>query len=216
MKELTGNVTRRTGTVKALAFGLALAIASLSATVTASAAGTTITVAKDGFSFTLPSTWIQIPLSKNALSSAYDEVSKRDPSLKNILSKDVTSALKTGTKALVVGPVENGFLSNVSVYVASSKSLPSGKAFLSGMGTQLEETYPGYKFRDLKISIKRLAMGSVVNATYRPPTSLKSTGYIDQIFIDHKTHYEIVTVTTSSLTTDKKVLKELAGSWVWS
>ena len=160
MKELTGNVTRRTGTVKALAFGLALAIASLSATVTASAAGTTITVAKDGFSFTLPSTWIQIPLSKNALSSAYDEVSKRDPSLKNILSKDVTSALKTGTKALVVGPVDNGFLSNVSVYVASSKSLPSGKAFLSWLWVpNWEETYPGYKFRDLKISIKRARDG---------------------------------------------------------
>jgi hypothetical protein len=185
----------------------------LSLSLPAGAAGTKIRDSTYGFSFTLPKSWIRIPLNGGDISGILASATKNDPSLKDVLSRQVRAAVKDGIKVFVFGPAHDGFFSNVSVYVTSSKGQLSGTPFLHSTDAQVKVAYAEAGFKDVATSITRLSMGQVLIATYR--ISKVSPAYIEQIYVEHKTHVDIVTLTTTSLTQDQALLQMVDHSWSW-
>jgi hypothetical protein len=165
----------------------------------------------------LPANWTQVPLSGGDIKGIVASLTKRDPTLKTFLSNEVNSAIKNGIKLFVVGPAENRFFPNVNVFVTSSKGQLTGQTFLDSTDAQVKITYAEAKYKNLKTSITILPLGQVLEVSYQLPTSISNGAHIDQIqiYVEHKTHIEIMTLTGTSLTEDQSLLKKIANSWLW-
>lgn len=172
---------------------------------------------KDGFTFSLPSPWKQVPLSGNDIAYFLKEASKGNANLEKTMTTQVEEAIKAGIRTFAVGPIAGNFLSNISVIVESSKGGPSGNAFYIAAQAQLQVALVADGFTDLKLKIVHLPLGKALQATYDLTNkSLRVTTAELQLYILHKSHVFIVTISTHSHSLDKTLLKRVGDSWRWT
>jgi hypothetical protein len=172
---------------------------------------------KDGFTFSLPPPWKQVPLSGNDIAYFLKEASKGNANLEKTMTTQVEEAIKAGIRTFAVGPIAGNFLSNISVIVESSKGAPSGNAFYTAAQAQLQVALVADGFTDLKLKVVHLPLGKALQATYDLTNkSLRVTTAGLQLYILHKSHVFIVTISTHSHSLDKTLLKRVGDSWRWT
>jgi hypothetical protein len=194
-----------------------VAASLLASTSSWGASGLLVKDQKDGFSFSLSSQWKQAPLSGSDVGYFLKEASKGNSNLKKTMTAQVEAAIKAGIKTFVIGPIAGNFLSNISVIVESGKGEPTGKAFYTAAQAQLQVALIADGFTDLKLKVIHLPLGEALQGTY--DLSNKSLGVSTkglQLYILHKTHVFIVTISTYSHSLDKSLLKTVAKSWRWT
>jgi hypothetical protein len=193
-------------------------VIGLSTGSAAGAAGNEISDISDGFSFALPANWIQVPLNHGDLAGIISVAVKKNPNLKNLISGAAESAIKNHIKLFVVGPVVSGFMSNVNVYVSSSKNQLTGRAFLESTDAQMKITYAVVKMTKVRTSIKTSPMGQILESSYQLPRSMsKGTPvYQIQLVVEHQAHIEVVTISTTSAVRGQSILRSVISSWRWT
>jgi hypothetical protein len=204
----------RTGTLAVMGI---LVVSLLTSTSSWGAPGLVVKDKKDGITFSLPDQWKQVPLSGNDIGYFLKVASKGNPNLQKTMTTQVEAAIKAGFKTFEIGPVQGHFLSNVSVIVESGKGLPKGNAFYTAAQAQLQVALVSDGYSDLKLKVVHLHLGEALQGTY--VLTNKSLGVTTdglQLYILHKTHVYIVTISTYSHSLDKSLLKTMAGSWIWT
>jgi hypothetical protein len=172
---------------------------------------------KDGFAFSLPSSWKQAPLSGSDIAYFLKEASKGNANLEKTMTTQVEEAIKAGIRTFVVGPIAGNFLSNISVIVETAKGAPSGKAFYTAAQAQLQVALIADGFTHLKLKVVHLPLGKALQATYDLANkNLRVTTAGLQLYILHKSHVFIVTISTHSHTLDSSLLEKVSGSWRWT
>jgi len=205
---------RRRGTLAVICI---VAASLLTSTSSWGAPGLVVKDQKDGFSFSLPSQWKLVPLSGNDIGYFLKEASKGNATLKAAMTAQVRAAIKEGIKNFAVGPIAGNFLSNISVIVESGKDVPSGKAFYTAAQAQLQVDLVADGYQDLKLNVVHIPLGEALEAMY--VLTNKSLGVSTaglQLYIRHKTHVFIVTISTHSHSLDKSLLKTVGASWKWT
>jgi hypothetical protein len=181
------------------------------------ASGLVVKDPKDGFTFALPSPWKQVPLSGGDISYFLKEASKGNANLEKTMTTQVEEAIKAGIRTFAVGPIAGNFLSNVSVIVETAKGAPSGNAFYTAAQAQLQVALVADGFTDLKLKVVHLPLGKALQATYN--LTNKNLGVTTaglQLYILHKSHVFIVTISTHSHSLDKSLLTKVGESWRWT
>ncbi len=172
---------------------------------------------KDGFSFSLPSPWKQVPLSGNDIAYFLKEASKGDANLERTMTTQVEEAIKAGIRTFAVGPLAGNFLSNINVIVETAKGAPTGNAFYTAAQAQLQVALVADGFTDLKLKAVHLPLGKALQATYDLTNkSLRVTTAGLQLYILHKSNVFIVTISTHSHSLDRSLLKRVGESWRWT
>jgi hypothetical protein len=193
-----------------------VAIEILCFTSPALAAPPKVTDAKAGFSFNLPKSWQQIPLTGADVSGLIGLATKSDPSLKGVLTNDVALATKQGLDVFALGPITNGVAANINVINDSASGLPSGKLYLDEMGFQVKLVLVKGGMRNVATSTVNLPFGKQVQATYNLPTKLASQGATGlQLYVKRKSHLIIFTITGASLSIVKSAAHVIENSWHW-
>jgi hypothetical protein len=172
---------------------------------------------KDGFSFSLSSQWKQVPLSSSDIGYFLKEASKGNANLKKTMTTQVEAAIKAGIKTFAIGPIAGNFLSNISVIVQSGKGAPTGNAFYTSAQAQLQVALTADGFTNLKLKVIHLPLGEALQVTY--DLSNESLGVTTdglQLYILHKTHVFIVTISTHSHSLDASLMKSVGNSWKWT
>jgi hypothetical protein len=172
---------------------------------------------KDGFDFSLPSQWKQVPLSGSDIGYFLKEASKGNANLKKTMTSQVEAAIKAGIRTFAIGPIADNFLSNISVIVQSGKGAPTGNAFYTSAQAQLQVALVADGFADLKLKVIHLPLGEALQATYELSNkSLNATTDGLQLYILHKSHVFIVTISTHSHSLDRSLLRSVGNSWKWT
>lgn len=183
----------------------------------ANASGTLIHEAKYGFSFSLPNDWNQLPLTGKGVATVLNKVTKNDPSLRTTLTKEVKQDAKTDIKFFAIGPVLDGFASNINVIVISSAGYPNNSSYYSIAESQINSNLVGAGFKNLDISEVQLPIGKEIEGMYKLPLAMSAIqAYGTQLYIKYKTHIEIVTFTSHSKSVNEAAFKVLANSWQWN
>ena len=195
-----------------------VAVMTFAATsIPAEASGTTVLDAKDGFSFSLPSGWLQIPLTGKDVSGLLDAATKADPALKSTLSNQVQQYVKKGVKVFAIGPIVRRFASNVNVIVGPTTGLPSGAAYFDELGVQVKIGLATVGSQNIVTSKVKFARGTQLQATYSLPTALaKNPAYGVQLYIRHLGHLIVITFTSATLANSRLIAHEVESSWVWT
>ena len=183
----------------------------------AAAAGTRVDESKYGFSFSLPTKWIKIPLNGSDISGILDQATKADPSLKSALTKEVTQAAKGTIKFFALGPIQHKFASNINIIVVSSAGYPTNSSYFSVADSQVKIELTQAGFKDLQTSVVQLPMGKEIEATYN--LSVKLSGVPAQglqLYLKHKTHIDIITFTSTTKSTNLAAAKVVEDSWQWN
>ncbi len=182
----------------------------------AGAAGTRVNETKYGFSFSLPVKWVTIPLNGADISKILGRATRADPALKKGLTKEIEQAAKSAVKFFAVGPISNGFASNINIIVESSAGLPTGPSYFSVIEPQIKAQLTKAGFEDLKTAVVQLAMGQEITATYQLPTGVAG-GVVQglQLYVRHKSHVEIITITSTTKSADHRAATVLEDSWQW-
>ena len=94
-----------------------------------SAPGTVVKEPQDGFSFTLPTGWQEVPLNGSDVTALLNIATHNDPSLTKALGSEVSSAPAKGMKVFAIGPATGSVGPDVDVIVASSAGTPTGRNF---------------------------------------------------------------------------------------
>jgi hypothetical protein len=137
--------------------------------------------------------------------------------LKNALSTQIESAAKKGIKFFAIGPIEGVTVPNVNIFVSSSSGSPPGKSFFEEVDAQVKIELSQAGFVHLVTGVKTLALGKALVVTYDIPKT--TSGFLAsglQIYVKHTTHVDVITITSGSLTHDRKVAKIIEKSWKWS
>jgi hypothetical protein len=184
---------------------------------TASAAGTRFNESKYGFSFSLPSKWLQVPLNGGDIKSLLAKATKDDPSLENALSAEIKKAAAERIKFFAVGPIQ-GFVSpNLNIIVTSAGTTLSGKAYWQEADPQIKVELTEVGVKDLKTAIKKFTFGESLVAKYSIPTKEFGTSERGvQLYVRHKSQLDIVTVTSTTVKSVEGVATVLEDSWQWN
>jgi hypothetical protein len=204
--------------VHRLAAVAVLAMTTVAATtLPAGASGSKVHDVKDGFSFSLPSGWLQIPLTGRDVSGLLDAATKADPALKGALTTQVQQYVKKGVKIFVVGPIVRGEASNINAIVASSAGLPSGATYFDELGVQVKIGLSSIGGQHVVTSKVKFAKGTQLQATYSLPTSMiKNGAYGVQLYIRHLSHLIVITFTSATKADSKRIAREVEKTWTWS
>jgi hypothetical protein len=183
--------------------------------VSAGASGVVIKEPQYGFSFSLPAGWKQVPLNGGDVTALLKAATHDDPSLSNALSSEVASAASKGIKIFAVGPVSGSVASNVNVIVSSAAGAPTGRAFAQAAEAQAKIELTQVGATNLKTSIVNNALGTAGQVTYQ--LHLKNAGpeFGEQVYVQHKSSVEIVTVTTASKASSQATAQVIGNSWRW-
>ena len=168
-----------------------------------------------GFSFTLPSDWKQVPLNGSDVRALLNAATHDDPALTNALDSEISSATSKGIKAFAIGPVEDAIAPNVNVIVTSSAGSPTGREFAPAAVAEAKIEFTELGASDIKTSIVHNPLGTSAQVTYKLNLKTAGTEFGDQLYVQHKSHLEIVTVTTSSLASSQSDARVIVDSWRW-
>ena len=198
-----------------------VAIASVAlvagAVVPAAAAGSKITDTNYGFPFSVPRHWQEIPLNGNDVTGLLDLLTKTDPRLKAGLGTKVAKAAKQGVKLLVVGPVLHYYNPTVNVIVVSPAGPPSRTTYFNELGISVKLELTSAGFKNVKTTNVTLPIGKEIEATYTlttKPSPQKDQGV--QLYIRHKTHFFIVSCTSSSTSDATSIAQQVGRNWHWT
>jgi hypothetical protein len=183
----------------------------------ASAASSSVTSTKYGYSFGLQSGWQQIPLTGGDISGILTTVTKADPALKTALGNEVKQDAKQGVQSFAVGPIVNGFASNINVIVESVSGLPSGSSYFNEMKLGAKTDLAKIGMLHVASSIIETPIGKEIQATYTLPAKLAPPGTVGlQIYLRHKSLFYIVTITASTQSSNLITAGVVENSWKWS
>jgi hypothetical protein len=169
--------------------------------IPAGASGQRFNESKYGFSLVIPQKWVEVPLNGSDINGILTKAVKTDPTLKNALSTQIESAAKKGIKFFAIGPIGS----------------PPGKSFFEEVDAQVKIELSQAGFVHLVTGVKTLALGKALVVTYDIPKT--TSGFLAsglQIYVKHTTHVDVITITSGSLTHDRKVAKIIEKSWKWS
>ncbi|MGB9111309.1 MAG: hypothetical protein WCF24_01110 [Acidimicrobiales bacterium] len=179
-------------------------------------AGVTVTEKQFGFSFSLPSRWVHVPLDSQDIGTILKEATKADPSLTNVLDAQVEQATKQGLKVFAVGPVADGYLPNLTVGVISSTGELTASAFIAEAAVQVKVLLAEAHAQHVVTSTAHLALGDAleVSCAFRLKTSNRSAEEV-QLYIEHQSHVDVVTFTSLSQSEDQSLVRSVTNSWRW-
>jgi hypothetical protein len=195
--------------------GLVAVLLLMGDTSAGAASGVVIKEPQYGFSFTLPSNWKQVPLNGSDVTALLNAETHDDPTLASALDSEVTSAASKGMKVFAIGPVVGLTVPNANVIVTSSAGAPTGSAFAQEAVAEAKIEMTQVGASHLKTSIVKNRLGTSAQATYE--LNLQNTGpeFGEQFYVQHKSYVEIVTVTTSNLTSTQSNARLIVDSWRW-
>jgi len=204
--------------VNRAAVALTLCVAPLVMTSSvAGASGATVRDAKDGISFSLPTAWLQIPLTGKDVSGLLAAATRADPALKSALSSQVQQYVKKGVRIFAVGPIVRAIASNINVIVASSAGLPTGPTYFDQMGVQVKIGLATIGASNIVTTPIAVATSRQLEATYSlTSAAVKGTAYGVQLYIRHRSNLAVVTVTSASEATSRRIAHDVESTWAWS
>jgi len=183
----------------------------------AGASGAKVLDVKDGFSFSLPSGWLQIPLTGKDVSGLLDAATRADPALKTSLSNEVKQYVKKGVKVFVVGPIVRGEASNINAIVTSTAGLPSGAAYFDELGVQVKIGLATIGAQNVVTSKVTFANGTQLQAKYSLPTSMiKNGAYGVQLYVRHLSRLVVITCTSATRAASQRIAREVESTWAWT
>ena len=168
-----------------------------------------------GFSFTLPSNWQQLPLNGSDVTALLNAATHDDPTLANALDSEVISAASKGIKVLAIGPVVGSTVPNANVIVLSSAGAPTGSAFAQEAVAEAKIELAQVGASQIKTSIVKNRLGTSAQATYELNLKTTAPEFGEQFYVQHKSYVEIVTVSTSNLTSTQSNGQLIIDSWRW-
>jgi hypothetical protein len=168
-----------------------------------------------GFSFALPASWKLVPLNGSDVTNLLNTATHDDPSLANGLSSQVKAGASKGMKVFAIGPLVGSTIPNVNVIVASSAGGPTGRAFAQSSATQAKIEMAELGVQQIKTSVVQTRLGAVAEAAYT--LNLKNTApqFGVQLYLEHASRIDIVTVTTSNAENTQSNLLTVISSWRW-
>ncbi len=186
------------------------------ATSAGASSGVVIGEPHDGFSFTLPVSWKQVPLNGSDITALLNAATHDDPALTNALNGQVTSATAGGVEVFAIGPLSGSTVPNVNVIVSSSGGSPTGNAFAPAAIAEAKIEFTQIGASHIKTSLVHNRLGTA--AQTNSELNLKNTGpqFGDQFIVHHKPNVEIVTVSTSSLASSQSTARFIVDRWRWS
>ncbi len=199
-----------------IAFVAAVVFASIIATPAGAATNRAVN-SRYGFSFTLPSKWLTVPLNKSDFNGLLTTAEKRDPGLANELTNVEKNAASEGIKYFAVGPVSGGVNPNINVSVQSTDGAPSGSAFFSAMDSEVKIDWLRAGAVDLNTSVRTLPFAKALVIRYTVPKKL--FGVVEhgtQWYLEHNNHVFIVTITSGTSLLNASTSSTIENSWKWS
>jgi hypothetical protein len=183
----------------------------------AGAAGTQINEVKYGFSFLIPVNWNQVPLSGKNVVTELNKLIKNDPSLRSSLTNEVKQDAKNGIKFFAIGPVLDGFASNVNIIVTSSAGYPNNSSYFGIAESQISSNLTKEGLKNLDVTEVQLPFGKEIEGTYKLPLAMTGVqAYGMQLYVKYKKHLEFVTFTSHSKSVNEAALNVLIHSWKWN
>jgi len=179
------------------------------------ASGTAVNEPAYGFSFTLPANWKPVPLDGSDVTALLNAATHDDPTLANALSGEVSAAASKGMKVFAVGPFSGTTVANMNIIVTSSAGAPTGSTFASAAVAEAKIGLAELGAHHAKTSTVHNKLGTVAQATYE--LTLKGTPpqFGIQFYALHKSHIDIISVTTSSLSGSQAAARVIVNSWRW-
>ncbi len=181
----------------------------------AALSGTVANEPKYGFSFTLPAQWKQVPLNGSDVTALLQAAAHDDPTLANALDSEVSAAASKGIKVFAVGPVTASTAANMNIVIASSAGAPTGSAFAPEAVAEAKIGLAEIGVIHAKTSVVHNALGTVAQATYELDLKNAPAQFGVQFYALHKSHIEIISVTTSSPSESQADARVIANSWRW-
>jgi hypothetical protein len=185
----------------------------------ASAGASSGTVVKEphyGFSFRLPISWKQVPLDGGDVKSLLNAATHDDPALANSLDSEIVSQASKGMKVFAIGPVSGAGAPTVNVIVLSAAGSPSGRPFAQAAVAEAKIEYVQLSATSYQASVVTNQLGTTAMGSYDLSTS--GTGghqFGIQYFVRHKSHIDVITVTTASKASTQSAAKTIVKSWRW-
>ena len=177
--------------------------------------GTVVNEAEYGFSFTLPVTWKQVPLNGTDVTALLNAATHDDPALANALSGEVSAAASKGMKVFAVGPLSGATLANLNIIVTSSAGAPTGSAFAPAAVVEAKIGLTEIGAGHAKTSIVRNRLGTVAQVTYQLTLKNSPPQFGIQFYALHKSHVDIISVTTSSMSESQAAARVIVNGWHW-
>ena len=169
-----------------------------------------------GFSFALPANWKQVPLDGSDIANLLNTATHDDPALANGLSAEVKAGASKGMKVFAIGPVIGSSIPNVNVIVASSAGEPTGHAFAQSSVTEAKIEFAEIGAQQIKTSIVQTRLGAAAEVTYVLNIKNSAPQSGAQLYLEHKSHIDIVTATTAKAADSRSNLQFVLESWRWT
>jgi hypothetical protein len=215
MRAMTNRGTGRPPAPRLRLFVFALATVSALLAGAPSAGAATVRDARDGFSFSLPTRWVQIPLSGADVGVLVNEATRVDPSLSNVLGAQVQQAMKQGLKVFAVGPVAGGFLPNLNVGVKPATGMMAAASY-PALELQLKIFLRMSGLKAPRVAEVHLPFGTAVQATYLLRLSGPSrSAYGRQLYFIHAHRLYVVTSTAAKASQAAAIEHFVAVHWRW-
>jgi hypothetical protein len=200
-------------------FGLSSLLAAVILTAWAANAGADsqlqIKDSRYGFSFALPASWKLVPLNGSDITNLLNTATHDDPALANGLSNEVKAGASKGMKVFAIGPVVGTTIPNVNVIVTSSAGGPTGHAFAESSVTQAKIEMAELGVQQIKASIIQTRLGAIAEATYTLNLKTSAPQFGAQLYLEHKSHVDIVTVTAPNTADTQSNLRFVISNWRW-
>jgi hypothetical protein len=195
---------------------VAAALLATSAFIPVVGASGTVTEKQFGFSFSLPSHWRQVPLDGRDVGAILKQATKADPSLASALDAQIEEATKDSLKVFAVGPVESGYLPNLTVGVLPSTGFLTASAFITVAAAEVKAFLEDAHAEHVVTSTARLALGNAleVSCAFSLKTAHEHADEV-QLYVAHHADILVVTFTSTSLPEDQSVLRAVTNSWRW-
>jgi hypothetical protein len=208
--------TRRSGQFlwAGMVSGLVVSLLTLSATSAGAARAVVVKEPQYGFSFSLPASWKQVPLNGSDVSALLNQASHADPSLAHALTSEVAAGASKGMKVFAIGPVAGSSVPSVNVIVTSSAGAPTGSGFAQAAVAEAKIELTEVGATHITATVVNDHLGRAAQAAYELKLpSGNEFGY--QYYALHKSHIDIVTITSSSSASSLSNARVIVGSWRW-
>jgi hypothetical protein len=168
-----------------------------------------------GFSFALPANWKQVPLNGSDITDLLNTATHDDPALANGLSTEVKAGASKGMKVFAIGPVVGSSVPNVNVIVGSSAGEPTGHAFAQESATEAKIEFAEIGAQQVKTSIVKTRLGTEAEVTYVLNLKNSAAQFGAQLYLQHKSHIDIVTSTAPKAANSRSSLQLVIETWRW-
>jgi hypothetical protein len=194
--------------------GLVVSLLTVSATSAGAARAVVVKEPQYGFSFSLPASWKQVPLNGSDVSALLNQASHADPSLAHALTSEVAAGASKGMKVFAIGPVAGSSVPSVNVIVTSSAGAPTGSGFAQAAVAEAKIELTVVGATHITATVVNDHLGRAYQSAYELKLpSGNEFGY--QYYALHKSHIDIVTITSSSSASSLSNARVIVGSWRW-